>query len=65
MKNLLKKWIFIAQFHFQDPDPQHWYAGGWFMQLIGNIEISGVCSCVWGMHMYGVYRCQCAIALNY
>jgi len=21
MKNLLKKWIFIAQFHFQDPDP--------------------------------------------
>ena len=39
MKNLLKKWIFIAQFYFQDsgfririrvqpgdlnPDPQHW-----------------------------------------
>ena len=21
MKNLWKKWIFIAQFHFQDPDP--------------------------------------------
>ena len=21
MKNLLKKWIFIAKFHFQGPDP--------------------------------------------
>ena len=23
MKNLLKKWIFIAQFHFQDPDSEY------------------------------------------
>jgi len=22
MKTFRKKWIFIAQFHFQDPDPQ-------------------------------------------
>ena len=22
MKNLWKKWIFIVQFHFQDPDPE-------------------------------------------
>jgi len=21
MKHMLKKWIFIAKFHFQDPDP--------------------------------------------
>ena len=23
MTNLLKKWIFIAQFHFQDPDSEY------------------------------------------
>ena len=28
MKNLLKKWIFIAQFHLQDPDPDSEYGSG-------------------------------------
>ena len=28
MQNLWKKWIFIAQFHFQDPDPDSEYGSG-------------------------------------
>ena len=28
MKNLLKKWIFIAQFHLQDPDPDSEHGSG-------------------------------------
>ena len=28
MKKLLKKWIFIAQFHLQDPDPDSEYGSG-------------------------------------
>ena len=28
MKNLWKKWIFIAQFRFQDPDPDSEYGSG-------------------------------------
>ena len=31
MKNLWKKWIFIAQFHFQDPDSE--YGSGSIMAI--------------------------------
>ena len=33
MKNLWKKWIFIAQFHFQDPDPDSEYGSGSSMAI--------------------------------
>ena len=39
MDNLLKKGIFIAQFHFLDPDPQHWYQYNLIVKFLGVIRI--------------------------
>ena len=33
MKNLWKMWIFIAQFHFQDPDPDSAYGSGFRIRI--------------------------------
>ena len=38
MKNLQKKWIFIAQFHFQDPDPDSEYGSGSSMAIWIRIQ---------------------------
>jgi len=45
MKKWLKKWIFIAQYHFQDPDPDSEYGSGQFsggMGSLAKIQIASV-----------------------
>ena len=38
MKNLWEKWIFTAQFHFQDPDPDSEYGSGSSMAIWIRIQ---------------------------
>ena len=38
MKNLWKKWIFIAQIHFQDPDPDSEYGFGSSLAILIRIH---------------------------
>ena len=39
MRDLLKMWIFIAQFHLRDPDPNSEYGSGFSLAILIRIRI--------------------------
>ena len=58
MKNLLKKWIFIAQFHLQDPDPYIEYRYLRIRIQPGNLNPDSLVSCI---NSFQFVHSRCAI----
>ena len=55
MKNLLKKWIFIAQFHLQDPDSE--YESGSSLAICIRIHPVPDPQHCW--YLYNIITCEC------